>query len=155
MNLKTSKLYILLFGCTLFLTLSSSMCSGEPDANTQRTFTIVNNTKDTIYVHHNVTPKNDYDTLLSLNRMYDLMNFKVIYPGEVSENLMLGSLVHFMDEYNTNWNHHLVFFKKETLDSHSNDELKENMIYDAYYILTTKEIASMNYTVPFPVESIN
>lgn len=143
---------------TIIAFLSSSFrCAMDFEADYYPViYSIKNNTTDTLIIK-----ECPFD--LDVKEAFEIKwPFDTIYPGETKGGFNLGFLDVSKDEivpedvlnnFNNDWEHYIMIFRKQTLDSHSKEELIENNIYDAKYILTTKEIQDMGRVVNYPIDN--
>lgn len=153
MNL-LKRYYVIVLTTVVFLCCSTT-CENEPTE--WMYFSVENKDTDTIYVAH--TWKYD-ESDFTVNEVFSYEKYyEAIAPGEIRNDFYLGipegelnkQFKYKNDDDNYTCRHHIFVFRRETLNNYSPKELIEKNIYDAKYVLTSKEILNMDYIVPYPM----
>ncbi len=154
------KYYLLFVTISVFL-FCSFRCDSEESYNDPHyvKYSVENNDSDVIYVAQRIMPVTTTDQTEEISPGYVFRNkikLSAISPGERLCDFTCGWLErnYFTDNMDTVARiNHILVFKKKTLDKYSEKELAENNIYDALYVLTTREILDMGCVVKFPLEA--
>lgn len=149
-----NKYYVIVLTAIIFLCCSTT-CETEPTE--LEYFTIENNSSDTIFIAHtwyyddsefNVRDVFMYEKpLFAIPPNKSRNDFYLGIPGdEVNKPFRYKNKDYTVEE----GTHHIIIYKKETLEKHSKKELIEKNIYDEKYVLSLRDILDMNYKVSYP-----
>lgn len=148
--------YYLLIIIFLSFICSSSSCIEEIGNREFSLFYIENNDDDIIYIIDlPLTQDANYNFNVDVNYLLEeeADNFITLSPGERSIERALAPIDNLYPERNPVWDHYITIWRKETMEKYTEKELRERNIYDAQYILSSKEISDMGSVVHFPLKN--